>query len=158
MTRTKPKGKKHETKASVPAVTAASSASAPGPDGFGWLHRPSWLEDFAVPAMRIEQDEQDSQVRVRAEIPGIDPEKDLEINVADGVLRIRAERREDTTEERDGYRRSEFHYGAVARSVTLPAGAVSGDVTASYHDGIVEVVVPVDAKRAEATRVPVSRR
>lgn len=122
-----------------------------------WLHRPAWLQAFAATPIRIEQDVDRDRIVVRAELPGIDPDEDVDINVADGMLQIRAERREDVSEERDGRRHSEFHYGSFARAITLPAGASADDVKATYHDGILEVVVPVDAQQAEATRVPVSR-
>jgi HSP20 family protein len=136
-------------------------AVAPAPvEEHGWLdflHRPSWLQAFTATPIRIEEDVDGDRVRVRAELPGIDPDRDVEINVSDGMLQIRAERRERTSEEHEGRRHSEFHYGAFARMVSLPAGASADDVKATYHDGILEVVVPVDAKQAEATRVPVTR-
>jgi HSP20 family protein len=122
-----------------------------------WLHRPSWLQTFTATPIRIEQDVDKDRVTVRAELPGIDPDQDVEINVSDGMLQIRAERRERTSEEHGGHRHSEFHYGSFARVISLPAGADADDVKATYHDGILEVVVPVDAKQAEATRVAVTR-
>jgi HSP20 family protein len=122
-----------------------------------WLHRPAWLQAFAATPIRIEQDVAGDKMVVRAELPGIDPDQDVEINVSDGMLQIRAQRRERVSEEHGGHRHSEFHYGALARAVSLPAGASADDVKATYHDGILEVVVPVDAAQAEATRVPVTR-
>ena len=53
--------------------------------------------------------------------------------------------------------RSEFHYGSFERSVALPAGAQSDDVTATYTDGILEVRVPVDTKTDAIKKVPVER-
>jgi HSP20 family protein len=136
-------------------------AVAPAPVGdhgwLDWLHRPAWLQALAATPIRIEQDVDGDRMVVRAELPGIDPERDVEINVADGMLQIRAERREHISDERGGHRHSEFHYGVLARAVALPAGADADDVKATYHDGILEIVVPVDAKQAEATRVPVTR-
>jgi len=55
---------------------------------------------------------------VRAELPGIDPEKDLEMTVSRGVLTIRARRQE----EAEGKRGPEFRYGDLTRTVTLPEG------------------------------------
>jgi HSP20 family protein len=151
MTKTEAKSPSKQTKHAV----------APAPtEEHGWLdflHRPSWLQAFTATPIRIEQDVDDHRVVVRAELPGIDPDQDVEINVSDGMLQIRAERRDHVAEEREGHRHSEFHYGAFARMVSLPAGADADDVKATYHDGILEVVVPVDAKQAEATRVPVTR-
>lgn len=95
---------------------------------------------------------------VRAELPGVDPDKDVEIAVEDGVLTLRAERRqEEVTEMKDGYR-SEFRYGSFSRTVMLPAGAGPDDVTATYDDGVLEVRIPMPAPAAERRTVPVTRR
>jgi HSP20 family protein len=96
---------------------------------------------------------------IRAELPGIDPDKDVEISVADGVLHLRAEREERAEEERpEGYR-SEFHYGSLARHLRLPEGATEADVSATYKDGILEVRVPAPKQvaRASSTKIPISR-
>ena len=150
------------TKTEAKATTKQPArAVAPAPmDEHGrldWLHRPSWLQAFTATPIRIEQDVDADHVVVRAELPGVDPDRDVEINVSDGMLQIRAERRAEVSEAHEGHRHSEFHYGTFARVVSLPAGADADDVKATYHDGILEVVVPVDAKQAEATRVPVTR-
>jgi HSP20 family protein len=81
---------------------------------------------------------------IRAEIPGIDPGRDVEIIVAGGMLCVRAERREEKKEKADGGFRSEFRYGSFYRTVPLPAGAKEDAVTASYSDGILEIRVPVE--------------
>ena len=90
-------------------------------------------------------------------MPGIDPDEDVEITVADHRLHLRAERRtETTTEDKKGFR-SEFHYGSFERSIRLPVGATENDVTATYHDGILEVRIPVDAGGVATKRIPVAR-
>jgi HSP20 family protein len=117
-----------------------------------------WPKLMEGSGVRLEEYEQDGHLVVRAEMPGIDPDKDVEITVEDRVLRIRAERRQETkTEDKKGFR-SEFHYGSFVRQVPLPAGASEKDVSATYTDGILEVRVPVDGEAAEAKKVPISRR
>ena len=108
-------------------------------------------------AMKLEEFEEDGTLVVRAEMPGIDPDKDVEITMSDNVLRISAERKEETKTEEKGRYRSEFHYGRFVRQVPLPAGATMDDVKATYKDGILEVRVPVRSEKAEATKVPVTR-
>ena len=76
---------------------------------------------------------------MRAEIPGIDPAKDIDITVRDGVLTIKAVR----SQKAESNGRSEFSYGAFVRSVPLPSGANAGDITATYDKGILTVSVPV---------------
>ncbi|MGB8649710.1 MAG: Hsp20/alpha crystallin family protein [Mycobacteriales bacterium] len=106
--------------------------------------------------MRVEEFAEDGMLVVRAEMPGIDPEKDVEISMHDGMLHIRAERRE-VSEQKDkaGYR-SEFRYGMFERTLPLPAGVSDTDVTATYKDGILEVRMP-KAKEGQTATVPVVR-
>jgi HSP20 family molecular chaperone IbpA len=86
-------------------------------------------------------------------MPGIDPEKDVEITVANGVLSISAERREEVSEK--GH--SEFHYGSFVRRVTLPQGAQDDQLTATYKDGIVEITVPIAAAKSQSRAIPITR-
>jgi HSP20 family protein len=102
--------------------------------------------------MRVEDYVSEGEYVVRAELPGIDPEKDVEITVDDGVLTVKAERRE---EKKEGGQ-SEFRYGSFTRSVTLPTGADQENVAASYRDGILEVRTPIkEATKAEPKRVAI---
>ena len=104
--------------------------------------------------MRVEDYVSEGQYVVRAEVPGIDPEKDVEITVDDGVLTVKAERRE---EKKEGGR-SEFRYGSFTRSVTLPSGADQENVAASYRDGILEVRTPIkEAAKAEPKRIAIAK-
>jgi HSP20 family protein len=108
--------------------------------------------------LRVEEFVDEGALVVRAELPGIDPDKDVEITVSDGVLTIRAERQERTeTKEKESYR-SEFRYGSFSRTVALPAGASEADVTATYNDGVLEVRVPLgEVPAPEAKKIPVTR-
>ncbi len=114
--------------------------------------------DWDKPWLRVEEYVDEGALVVRAELPGVDPDKDVELTVADGTLRIRAERQEKSEhKDKDSYR-SEFRYGSFARSIPLPAGCSEKDVTATYRDGVLEVRVPTTAERpTEPTKVPVAR-
>lgn len=93
--------------------------------------------------MKIEELREGDELVVRAEMPGIDPDKDVEISVEHHVLTIRAERRQEEKVEEKGRSRSEFRYGSFTRSIGLPIGAAEDDVKATYTDGILEVRVPL---------------
>jgi len=131
----------------------------------GWLPDPRLL-DLSFPwrqvfddddPIRIEEYRDGDTLVIRAEMPGIDPDRDVEIVASDHVLSVTAERRQESkTEGRTGYR-SEFHYGSFSRTVPLPAGTTEDDVAANYRDGILEVRVPIDGAEAKARRVPVTR-
>ena len=103
---------------------------------------PSWANlrpVFGNNIIRIEDEMKDGNYELRAEVPGVDPAKDVDITVRDGVLTIKAER----TEKKESNGRSEFSYGSFMRSVTLPAGADEDAIKASYDKGILTVTVPV---------------
>jgi HSP20 family protein len=114
---------------------------------------PSSRQDRWVPACDLLVREGDLMVRI--ELPGIDPEKDVQISVQDGVLCVSGERPHDAATERGGYYRREAAYGAFERSIPLPEGAKAEDITASYDNGVLEVVIPKAAQLAEPMRIPV---
>jgi HSP20 family protein len=123
-----------------------------------------WFEPMRPVAfderIKVEEEIHDGALVVRAELPGIDPDKDVEVVVRDGLLTIAAERSREAREEGEGTFRSEFHYGSFTRTLQLPEGITPDDVTASYADGILEVRVPMPAPTPEpgsATRVLISR-
>ena len=89
---------------------------------------------------------QDGHYLLRAEVPGIDPAKDVDITVQNGQLTIKAER----SEKKEAKGRSEFSYGSFVRTVTLPAGANEDDIKATYDKGILTVDVAVSKQAAAA--------
>jgi HSP20 family protein len=123
-------------------------------DVVDWLEAP-WtiLRPVAGHPMRVEDFITDGNYVVRAELPGIDPEKDIEVTVAKGILTIKAERREEVT----GKHHSEFHYGTFSRSVSLPTGADEEHIEAVYGHGILEVTVKLAEKEADRSgrKIPV---
>jgi HSP20 family molecular chaperone IbpA len=102
--------------------------------------------------MRLEDEMKDGRYQVRAEIPGVDPEKDIDITLRDGQLTIKAERSE--RKEFDG--RSEFSYGSFVRTVSLPMAADEDDVKATYDKGILTVSVAVSESKAAEKHVPIA--
>jgi HSP20 family protein len=112
-----------------------------------------WRPMASLQAIRVEDFVEGDDYVVRAELPGIDPDKDVDITVQGGVLTIRAERKEEKSEKN----RSEFRYGSFVRSVRLPEGAKQDDVKAAYKDGILTVRVGLAQPSTEAKKINVSR-
>jgi HSP20 family molecular chaperone IbpA len=120
-----------------------------------------WLEGEFPPAfrplggghpLRIEDYiEESGQYVLRAELPGIDPAKDVTVSVADGVLTVKAVRRDETKEEH----RSEFRYGEFVRTIALPPGADEDDIAATYADGILELRIGMRAAKPQPKEIPV---
>ena len=95
---------------------------------------------------------------VRAELPGVDPDEDIDISVENQRLSIRAERTSEFEDDTDGYR-SEFHYGSVSRVVGLPEGVNVDAIEADYADGILEVRIPMtDEEAPPVKKVAIGRR
>lgn len=125
------------------------------PDLLEWLDAP-WsplLPFTSGQTFRVEDYLEDGHFVVRAELPGVDPDNDVEILVDEGTLTIRAERRE---EQKDTHH-SEFRYGSFTRSVSLPARADVEHITASYDQGILKVTIPVQEARPAGRRIEISR-
>lgn len=113
-----------------------------------------WFEvDFPrpMPAIRFEDKISDEEYVLRAELPGLEPDKDLQITALHGVLTVKAERRE----EEKGLNRTEFRYGAVQRALRLPANADEAAIKASYRKGILEITVPLTAPQPAARQVAI---
>ncbi|MFD0274213.1 Hsp20/alpha crystallin family protein [Kitasatospora sp. NPDC127111] len=123
-----------------------------------WPPFSEWFEDLPVELrmgehmIRVEESEEEGTYVVRAELPGIDPAKDVEITVEGGVLTVRAER----TEERREKQRSEFRYGSFTRSVRLPEGVNEQDITATFDKGVLTVKAPMGKVEKQARRIEIA--
>ena len=107
--------------------------------------------------MRIEEFVEDGTLVVRAELPGVDVDKDVDISVHDGLLHIKAERTEKSELKEKSFYRSEFRYGAFERTLPLPPGATLDDVKATYENGVLEVRIPTTGPDDTTHKVPVQR-
>lgn len=134
----------------MPLPARRRAVPARFPDLLDWLDTPwSAVMPFgAAQTFRVEDYTDDGKYMIRAELPGVDPDKDVEVTVDSGTLTIHAERREETKQDRH----SEFKYGSLTRSVTLPEGADPDKITASYDQGILKVTVPVPEQAKPAAR------
>lgn len=103
--------------------------TAPGTGGFF---------DRAVGWPNIEVSDTEKEVKVTAELPGLD-EKDVEVELANGVLAIRGEKKTET-EDKDRLF-SERFYGRFERRI--PVDEVEQDkVAASFKNGVLTVTLP----------------
>jgi HSP20 family protein len=116
-------------------------------DGFGI---PSMWRGFGPDAFKVEEFRDDDTLVIRAEIPGVDPDKDIDVTVDEGSLRITVERTQRRANTDTDQYRSEFRYGSFTRVLDLPFGARIGDPKASYRHGILEVRLAVDAGQTTA--------
>ena len=92
-----------------------------------------------TPAVDIK--EEDGRFVLKADVPGVDP-KDIEVTMEQGVLTIKGERKYESEDEANGYKRVERSYGTFYRRFSLPDTANAEDITAKGKDGVLEVVIP----------------
>jgi HSP20 family protein len=114
-----------------------------------------------VPAVEVVRDGED--VVVRFELPGVDVQRDVTIEVERGRLVVTGERRD--SREGDGTEQGgqatvlvrELRYGRFRREFALPQGISPEQVEASYDAGILDVRVRAVVKpEPSPVRVPVS--
>lgn len=117
---------------------------------FGAMDWPLWGSEKWTPAIDIAQD--DKELTVRAELPGIDP-KDLEVTVTGNQLVISGEKKEMSQHDAKDYFHTEARYGSFRRSVPLPEGIDSENVDAQYANGVLTLhlkkTAPAATKRIE---------
>jgi HSP20 family protein len=129
---------------------------------FGWGNNLApllgFLERETAPAMwspKVEVARTEGQMTVRADLPGLNKE-DIAIELADGVLTLKGERKKETTEEKEGYYRSEHSYGSFYRSLPLPKNVEADKAAASYRDGVLEITLPLAAQETAVRRLAVT--
>jgi len=116
-----------------------------------------WVDLVSDSMIRVEEFEKDKHFVIRAEVPGIDPDKDVELTLSDGVLRLMVHRQRESRAADARHYRSEFQYGSFTRLIVLPAGSTENDVKATYESGILEIQVPLNGAHAKEKRIQISR-
>jgi len=102
---------------------------------FGARHGRESAADWAP---RVETYAKDDVLHVRADLPGVDP-KGVEVTVEDDVLTITGERKSE--HEDAAYR--EVRYGRFERRLRVPEGVDPQGITASYKNGVLDLMVPL---------------
>jgi HSP20 family protein len=93
----------------------------------------------SMPAVNIK--ENDKNFTLELAVPGMD-KKDLKIDINEDVLTISSETRNESEEEKDGYKRKEFSFSSFCRSFYIPENVNRDKISAAYKDGILTVELP----------------
>ena len=104
-------------------------------EGFFGAERP-WGDGHWSP--RIDVSETESDVVVKAEVPGLSKD-DIDVSLAGDLLTIRGEKKDERKEEKGSYRLLERHYGSFERTITLPPGVDPEKVEAEFKDGVLTI-------------------
>jgi HSP20 family protein len=91
-----------------------------------------------VPSLDLS--ENPNTIEVRMDLPGLKPEE-IDIQLANGVLTISGDRKEEKEEKGKTFHRVERRHGSFSRSVTLPSAVAEDKVDAQYHDGVLTIAL-----------------
>jgi HSP20 family protein len=89
----------------------------------------------------VEMFQKGAEVVIRVDVPGMKREE-VTVEVADGYLTLRGERKEEKEEKKEGYYRAERTYGTFYRVLPLPEGAKVDEAKAVIRDGVLEITMP----------------
>jgi HSP20 family protein len=127
----------------------------------GFFGRPTAISGQSTAEMiapDIDVIENDREITFEAELPGME-EKDVQVNVRDGVLSLKGEKKSEKDEKKETYHLIERRFGSFERSFRLPDSADQDKISADFSKGVLRVVVP---KRAEAVKaeknIPIGKR
>jgi HSP20 family protein len=103
----------------------------------------------------FELSETEDEIRVKAEMPGMD-EKDIAVELEEGMLVIRGERKEEKETRKRNYHVSAMSFGGFHRSISLPARIEREKAHAEFKNGVLTLILPkTEQSRAERKRIPI---
>jgi HSP20 family protein len=105
-------------------------------------------ETVNLPKIDIWEDEE--KYVVEAELPGFD-KKDIEVNITDDILTIKATRKKEEEKKDKNYYYTERSYGEFVRSVRLPSEVDKKSIKAKYNNGVLELTLPKTKEAKEKT-------
>jgi len=91
---------------------------------------------------------------VRADLPGLKKE-DIRVDCEDGALRLSGTRKEESSDEGDGYFHSERSYGSFTRVIPLPKEADQAACKAKFDNGVLEVTVPLPKEKTKSRQIDI---
>ena len=102
-----------------------------------------------IPAMELSA--ADGGYRLSVELPGME-QKDIDVELADGVLTVSGEKRQQSEKTDEGYLLSERRYGSFRRQLTLPVDVDPGSIKADFANGVLKVEMKKDDKAADRAK------
>jgi HSP20 family protein len=108
-------------------------------------------EMTAAVAPAVDVAEREKAYEVTAELPGMD-DKDIEVKVANGMLTIKGEKKEEREEKQKDYYLSERRYGSFQRTFAVPEGVDVDKIEANFAKGVLTVTLPKTAAAQKAEK------
>jgi HSP20 family protein len=104
---------------------------------------------------KVDVIENENSYEVHLAVPGVNKE-DFKIEVNDNYLTVSGERKFTSEKKEKNYHSVETQYGSFSRSFTLPENVDGTKINAKYNNGILELVIPKDEKKALKQTIKVS--
>lgn len=105
-------------------------------------------------APHMDVSETDKELRIQAELPGVS-ENDIDVSLHEDVLTIRAEKKQERKEEREGVHFSERAFGTFQRSLRLPFQLNPDQVQARFENGVLSVTLPKTQPQERSRRIQI---
>ena len=90
---------------------------------------------------RVDVTEDNENLYVTAEIPGVE-KNDVKVSVVGDVLTISGEKKTEQRDEKKNYYRIERTQGSFSRSFTLPAEIMVDKISADFKNGVLNITLP----------------
>jgi HSP20 family protein len=126
----------------APLARSWGSGAAPERSGVG---------SFGTFVPRIDVSEDDREVKIVAELPGMD-EKDVNVELENNLLILRGEKKDEREEKEGAWHRVECSYGSFRRLVPLPAGIDADKARAKFKKGRLSVAIPKTSEARESRK------
>lgn len=107
-----------------------------------------WMDRFGTFNPQVDVTENDKEVKVIAELPGL-TEQDVEVSLSNDVLTISGEKKHEKEDKGENYYRMERSYGSFQRSIPLPVEVQSDKVEATFKNGVLTVTLPKSPQAAQ---------
>src|SRR4051812_22835203 len=164
------RARRRRTMARVPSLFSPGGLMMGGDDPFLTLHRemnrlfddtlrgspaPAGSQGHgALLAPHMDVSETDKEIRIQTELPGVN-ENDIDVSLNEDVLTIRAEKKQERREEREGVHVSERSFGTFQRSLRLPFQVDAEQVQARFENGVLHVSLPKTAPQERSRKIQV---
>lgn len=114
----------------------------------GFRGAPAWARTQAMRAPAVDISENDEEMTVTAEIPGLS-EKDLDLSYLDGVLYLKGEKKEEKETKGKNTWHRETWQGSFTRGIPVGRQVDWKNAQAKYKDGVLNVTLPKTHAREE---------
>jgi HSP20 family protein len=102
----------------------------------------------------VEIRERDGKILISADLPGMNKD-DVKVDISDDAVTIEGERKQEREEREEGFYRSERSYGQFRRVIPLPEGARTDNATATFRNGVLEIVIEAPQTAKNRRRIQI---